>query len=154
VSGSGISWDICKSAPRCRQITTPAPDHSVFTGRMPFLQPNQQCQSTEGITTNWDNLMINCKMFCKSCPWCLRLPRFTLWQVVLESRWPSGQSSTRWRKLRHCLLAMAVLRSGVQYRFADDTNHDSIDDSSVIGTGQKHLLPVRGNTAGTTVKPA
>ena len=42
---------------------------------------------------------------------------------------------------------MAVLRSGVQYRFADDTNHDSIDDSSVIGTGQKHLLPVRGNTA-------
>ena len=30
VSGSGISWDICKSAPRCRQITTPAPHHSVF----------------------------------------------------------------------------------------------------------------------------
>ena len=30
VSGSGISWDICKSAPRSRQITTPAPHHSVF----------------------------------------------------------------------------------------------------------------------------
>ena len=28
------------------QITTPAPHHSVFTGRMPFLPPNQQCQST------------------------------------------------------------------------------------------------------------
>ena len=28
VSGSGISWDICKSAPRSRQITTPAPHHS------------------------------------------------------------------------------------------------------------------------------
>jgi len=27
VSGSGISWAICKSAPRCRQITTPAPHH-------------------------------------------------------------------------------------------------------------------------------
>jgi len=25
-----------------RQITTPAPQHSVFTGRMPFLPPNQQ----------------------------------------------------------------------------------------------------------------
>ena len=48
VSGSGISWAICKSAPRCRQITMPAPHHSVFTGRMPFLPPNQQCQSTEG----------------------------------------------------------------------------------------------------------
>jgi len=30
VSGSGISWAVCKSAPRCRQITMPAPHHSVF----------------------------------------------------------------------------------------------------------------------------
>ena len=30
VSGSGVSWNICKSAPRSRQITTPAPHHSVF----------------------------------------------------------------------------------------------------------------------------
>jgi len=30
VSGSGISWEICKSAPRARQITTPAIHHSVF----------------------------------------------------------------------------------------------------------------------------
>ena len=30
VSGSGISWAICKSAPRSRQITMPAPHHSVF----------------------------------------------------------------------------------------------------------------------------
>ena len=29
-SGSGISWAICKSAPRPRQTTTPAPHHSVF----------------------------------------------------------------------------------------------------------------------------
>ena len=55
VSGNDISWAICKSASRSRQTTTPAPDHSVFTGRMPFLPPNQQRQSTEGIwrpTTN------------------------------------------------------------------------------------------------------
>ena len=30
VSGSGISWAVCKSAPRSGQITTPAPHHSVF----------------------------------------------------------------------------------------------------------------------------
>ena len=30
VSGSGISWAICKSAPRSSQITTPAPHQSVF----------------------------------------------------------------------------------------------------------------------------
>ena len=47
-SGSGKSWAICKSAPRSRQITTPTPHHSVFTGQMPFLSPNQQRQSTDG----------------------------------------------------------------------------------------------------------
>jgi len=41
VSGSGI----CKSASRSRQITTPA--LKFFTGRMPFLPPNQQRQSNE-----------------------------------------------------------------------------------------------------------
>ena len=30
VSGSGISWGICKSAPRSRQITMPAPHNSFF----------------------------------------------------------------------------------------------------------------------------
>ena len=30
VTGSGISWTICKSASRSRQITTPAPHHSAF----------------------------------------------------------------------------------------------------------------------------
>jgi len=49
VSGSGISWAICKSAPCPRQITMPAPHQSFFTGQMPFLLLNQQLQSTEGI---------------------------------------------------------------------------------------------------------
>jgi len=48
---SGISWAICKFAPRPSQLTTPAPHHSVFTGQMPFLLPNQQHQSTEGISS-------------------------------------------------------------------------------------------------------
>ena len=51
VSGSGITWAICKSAPHSRQITMPAPHHSCFfTGRMPFLSPNQEHQSTVGTT--------------------------------------------------------------------------------------------------------
>ena len=41
VSGSGISWAICKSAPRSRQITTPAAHHSVFyrPDAFPAAQP-------------------------------------------------------------------------------------------------------------------
>jgi len=61
VSGSGISWAICKSAPRFRQITTPAPHHSVFTGRMSFLPPNQQRQSTEGTRSS---IEITIKLVC------------------------------------------------------------------------------------------
>ena len=30
VSGSGISWAACKSAPRSRQLTTPTPHRSIF----------------------------------------------------------------------------------------------------------------------------
>ena len=47
VSGSGICWAICKSAPCSRRITMPAPTTEFFTDRMPFLPPNQQRQSTD-----------------------------------------------------------------------------------------------------------
>ena len=41
VSGSGISWAVCKSAPRSRQITMPAPHHSIFyrPDALPAAQP-------------------------------------------------------------------------------------------------------------------
>jgi len=41
VSGSGIHWAICKSAPSSRQITTPAPHHWVFyrPDALPAAQP-------------------------------------------------------------------------------------------------------------------
>jgi len=41
MSGSGICWVICKSAPRFRQITMPAPHHSVFyrLDALPATQP-------------------------------------------------------------------------------------------------------------------
>ena len=55
VSSSGISWAICKSASRYRQITMPVPHQSFFTGWMPFLPPNQQRQSTEGTISTWIN---------------------------------------------------------------------------------------------------
>ena len=61
MSGSGISWAICKSPPCSRQTTMPTPHHSVFTGRMPFLPPNQQRQSTEGkqYNTTWEINQLN-----------------------------------------------------------------------------------------------
>jgi len=52
VSGSSICWVICKSAPHADNHAN-IPPLSFFTGRMPFLTPNQQRQSTEG--TDWRN---------------------------------------------------------------------------------------------------
>jgi len=37
---------VCSSP---RQIITPTPYHSIFTGGMPFLTPNRQCQSSENV---------------------------------------------------------------------------------------------------------
>ena len=44
VSGSGISWAICKSAHRSRQITTPASHHSDFY-RPDALQTNNHAST-------------------------------------------------------------------------------------------------------------
>ena len=65
VSGSGISWAICKSAPRSRQTTTPAPHHSVFYRPGAFLLPNQQCQITEGNNNSYKGYGVNTCFF-----WC------------------------------------------------------------------------------------
>jgi len=64
VSGSSISWAICKSAPRSRQITMPVPHHCFFTGWMPFLLPNQQHQSTEGTGTFIALMKCYCRLQC------------------------------------------------------------------------------------------
>ena len=49
VSGSGISWAICKTAPCTRQISMPAPHHSDFYRPDALPATNQQHQSTEGV---------------------------------------------------------------------------------------------------------
>ena len=51
VSGSGISWAICKSAPRSRQITMPAPHHSIFyrPDALPAAQPVADLGRVRGV---------------------------------------------------------------------------------------------------------
>jgi len=46
VSGSGISWAICKSASRSRQITMPVPRHSSFLqAGCPSCRPNNSVKA-------------------------------------------------------------------------------------------------------------
>ena len=56
VSGSGMSWAICKSAPRSRQINTPAPHHSVFLqARCPSCCPTNSVKALKAV--NWKLLV-------------------------------------------------------------------------------------------------
>ena len=85
VNGCGISWAICKSAPRSRQITMPAPHHSFFTGRMLFLPPYQQRQSTEG---NYANIHLAIKHKVKARAFkakALYTSRCSLWVFALKT---------------------------------------------------------------------
>jgi len=52
VSGSGISWAMCKSAPHSRQITTPAPHHSVFyrPDALPAAEPTASKHITPSLS--------------------------------------------------------------------------------------------------------
>jgi len=54
---SGISWATCKSAPRSRQITTPAPHHSVFLQvGCPSCHPTNSVKALKahGQSQHWD----------------------------------------------------------------------------------------------------
>ena len=55
VSGSGISWAICKSTPCSKQITTPAPHHSVFyrPDALPAAQPTASKHWRPAIVNNF-----------------------------------------------------------------------------------------------------
>ena len=51
VSGSGISWAVCKCETRSKQIATPAPHHSVFfTAECPSCHPTNSVKALEAIT--------------------------------------------------------------------------------------------------------
>ena len=78
VSGSGIRWAICKSAPRSRQITMPASHRSVFyrPDALPAAQPtaskhwrqgNTSCNQSALCIAKWENRQITSTTNICSC---------------------------------------------------------------------------------------
>ena len=78
VSGSGIHWAICKSAPRSGQITMPAPHHSVFY-RSDALLATQPMASVY-----WRH---HCS-YCYCCIWCKCKLSWTCSRQI--GQWPSS----------------------------------------------------------------
>jgi len=76
VSGSGISWAICKSASHSRQITTPTPHHSVFYSpdALPAAQPTVSKTEGKQCATNWFIFIIHlCQLCDVSIVWCVNI---------------------------------------------------------------------------------
>ena len=74
VGGSGTSWAICKSAPRFRRITTPAPHHSSFLqAGCPSCRPTNSVKALKSFIvayqlTKLSTLRINKKQDTKLLP--------------------------------------------------------------------------------------
>jgi len=88
VSGSGISWAMCKSAPRCRHITMSAPHHSVFyrPDALPAAQPTA--------SKHWrheTDLLVNIIVISGE------------WQFKDSICWFSVQELAEYEKLGHCV---------------------------------------------------
>jgi len=54
VSGSDISWAICKSAPRSRQITTPAPHTQFLQAGCPSCRPTNSVKALKDKKTQYN----------------------------------------------------------------------------------------------------
>ena len=76
MSGSGISWAICRSAFCSRQITTPAPHHSVFLqAGCPSCRPTNAVDTTSISKTTWSVVLA-----CHSCV------KWTVVPAVIDAR--------------------------------------------------------------------
>ena len=82
MSGSGISWAICKSASPSRQITMPVPHHSSFLqARCPSCRPTNAVGWAAGRASE---LMNNVTIFGKSNPPVLHTYMHTLFYFNLH----------------------------------------------------------------------
>jgi len=81
VSGSGISWTICKSAPRSRQITTPEPHHSVFyrPDALPAAQPTA--------SKHWKHILPNYTCCFMATTLKQVLASLYIWQSYAQNQW-------------------------------------------------------------------
>jgi len=103
VSGSGISWAICKSAPRSRQITTPALHHSVFY-RPDALPATQPTASKHWRNQTLTRLFITSPTFHWNISSSLTLPHFSdmgcsQWYVTKYTLVPQNhKNSNNWKQ--------------------------------------------------------
>ena len=95
VSGSGISWAICKSASCSRQTTTPAPHHSVFyrPDALPAAQPtaSKHWRQNHTNTSSLNFLQAGCSSWHPTNSVKAQKALFNLW-VSASNLWVNDKS--------------------------------------------------------------
>ena len=117
VSGSGICWAICKSAPRSRQTTTQVPHHSVFyrPDALPAAQPQRQSHSNKIQPVSLSKMSIWSLTYWKSSDIDSRVTNISksfTYKMAAKTSWHRYGT-----KLRHCRLMYTIgheMRSCVQ----------------------------------------
>jgi len=123
VSGSGISWAVCKSAPRSRQITTPAPLSIYRPDALPATQPtaSKHWRQNQGNKINamltfpihgthhysqilWYNSNGNAQFLCKSSECCFQQLHCTCLRRRRDGIVASLKSWQQLTQMIHCRL--------------------------------------------------
>ena len=84
VSGSGISWAICKSAPCCRQTTTLAPHHSY--------RPDALCATQPTASKHWRQSHVLYLL----TKWLLQPIKAEVGDTVVQWQYTRNWSRVRW----------------------------------------------------------
>jgi len=120
VSSSGISWAICKSTPRSRQITMPAPHHSTFleAGRPSYHLTN----SIKALKANYKYIYyyffnINCISV---------QPSYWVYKPALFHAYPKPRHST--------------IKMGEWWRWGPD-NLDVVVSRQIVGASASTVFP-------------
>jgi len=109
VSGSGISWAICKSAPHSRLITTPAPHHSGVCACHSYNDADAPVRSWERTVASESCWAPAARRRCSDCHWATSAERRS-WSSVHRCLQCSHQVSThrspeqlhtQWTELTH-----------------------------------------------------
>ena len=156
MSGSGISWAICKSAPRSRQITTSTPHHSVFyrpdalpaaqpTASKHWRPPNIGCSPTycsPTITTTTLNPFNN--LF-SGTTWVIWYHKSNASLDINEAR-DDGVLGWQWHQLDHMQTICKSLQT--------DNHTNSPTPHHSIFTGRMHFLTPNQQRQSTAAKIA
>ena len=117
---SGISWAICKSAPRSRQITTPAPHHSFLQTGCPSCRPTNIVKAQKAFSPGQRAVKRAHACVCVCTGGCSRrqVPQWA-WRWRAQRR-PSETLAVRGRSCIHATSSQRTTRTWTERRRPSD----------------------------------